>query len=84
MVTSAANGAIEAIVEGGNGLVVRDPLDRTEVAEAVERALALEAPSVFKVSDRTLGPYDWEQHRRAMLVCYEEVIARRDGRRVAA
>ncbi len=84
VVTSAANGASEAIVDGGNGLVVRDPLDRAEVAQAVERALALEPASVFKVSDRTLGPYDWEEHRRAMLVCYEEVIARRDGRRVAA
>ena len=84
VVTSAADGASEAIVEGENGMVLRDPLDRAEVAQALKRALTLERAAVVEVSNRMLRPYDWDHHRRAMLECYEEVLAKRDANRVAA
>lgn len=84
MVTSAADGASEAIVEGENGMVLRDPLERAEVAQTLKRAFALERAAVVEVSDRMLRPYDWDRHRRAMLECYEEVLAKRDANRVAA
>ncbi|MFQ5893168.1 MAG: glycosyltransferase family 4 protein [Nitrospinota bacterium] len=84
VVTSAANGASEAIVEGANGLVLNDPLDRAAVAQAVRRALDLDPAAVFEVSERMLRPFDWDEHRRAMLACYEEVLAQRNESRVAA
>ncbi|MEE9196564.1 MAG: glycosyltransferase family 4 protein, partial [bacterium] len=84
VVTSAADGASEASVDGDNGMVLRDPLERAEVAQALKRALALERAAVVEVSDRMLRPYDWDHHRRAMLECYEEVLAKRDANRVAA
>ena len=84
VVTSRANGASEAISQGRNGFVVDDPLDEAEVAEAVLKALALEPGAVAEASVQTLKPYDWEVHRRALMACYEEVIARRAGERAAA
>jgi UDP-glucose:(heptosyl)LPS alpha-1,3-glucosyltransferase len=84
VVTSTANGASEAISEGRNGLVVTDPLDVAALAEALRSALALEPGKVLDASDQTLRPYDWELHRKAMLDCYEEVLAARGKAKAAA
>lgn len=84
VVTSEANGASEAVLEGRNGFVVRDPLDEEAVGLALARALALDASGVWEATRESLRPYDWELHREQMLACYEEVLARKARGRAAA
>lgn len=77
VVTTSTNGASEAVTEGRNGFVVEDPLDVPGVVKALGEALELKPEGVLEASRESLRPFDWALHRKAMMECFEEILAKR-------
>ena len=74
MVTTEMNGASEAILSGENGVVVRDPADLKDLAQAVIRALGLNREDVGPIHRQNLVRHTWEKHIEQLLKLYMQVI----------
>ncbi|HSO71524.1 MAG TPA: glycosyltransferase family 4 protein [Thermodesulfobacteriota bacterium] len=74
MVTTEMNGASEAILSGENGVVVRDPADLKDLAQAVIRALGLNREEVGPIHRQNLVRHTWEKHIEELLKLYCHVI----------
>jgi UDP-glucose:(heptosyl)LPS alpha-1,3-glucosyltransferase len=79
VVTTEAAGASEIIVPGKNGLVIKDPANIKELAEAVADALKLDREQVQKTDEMILPNFTWDQHIKNLTGLYQEVLQEKKG-----
>ena len=84
VVTTEMNGASEAILSGGNGIVVREPADLISLAQAVNQALRLNPEDVGALHRQNLVRHTWERHIDELLKLYGQVSEMKNINRVAA
>jgi UDP-glucose:(heptosyl)LPS alpha-1,3-glucosyltransferase len=74
VVTTAMNGASEALQSGVNGVLVRDPADLKGLALAVIEALRLDRAKVGPIHRQMLVRHTWEKHIEELLKLYRQVV----------
>jgi UDP-glucose:(heptosyl)LPS alpha-1,3-glucosyltransferase len=84
VVTTEMNGASEALLSGENGVVVRDPADLKDLAQAVIRALRLNREAFGPIHRQMLVRHTWEKHIEELLKLYRQVIESENLNKTAA
>jgi len=75
VVTTAGTGAAEVIEEGQNGCLVGQPPKPEELAEKMNRALALDRAALAALNRKVLEPFDWDRNLAETLAVYQAVKA---------
>lgn len=73
VVTSRINGASEVLIEGENGCVIEDPFDPAEIAEKIQKGLAISKVCIAEANGNILQKLTWENHIRQVMALYDTV-----------
>ena len=75
VVTTAGTGAAEIVEEGRNGCLVGQPPRPEELAEKMNRALAIDRAALAALNRKALEPFDWDRNLAETLAVYQAVQA---------
>jgi UDP-glucose:(heptosyl)LPS alpha-1,3-glucosyltransferase len=74
VVVSRICGASEVLSEGVNGYIIEDPLDAREIAQMVNKGLALDRKIMEEVNAGLLERFTWERHASQVLDIYKRIF----------
>ncbi|MBN2538672.1 MAG: glycosyltransferase family 4 protein [Deltaproteobacteria bacterium] len=74
VVTSMINGASEAVTEGENGFIVKNPVDAHEIARKIQEGLGLSRASLREFNSELLKKFSWKQHMEKLSKVYEDLM----------
>lgn len=79
VIVSAAAGASEIVVNGENGLILRDPRDASELARLLRQICATPelAKSLGAAAEKTATAESWDAHAARMFAHFEKVVQRK-------
>ena len=79
VIASAAAGVSEIVVDGENGLILRDPKDSSALAVLLRRlATSAELTAALgKAAETTAAAESWDAHADRMFAHFEEIVARK-------